>query len=268
MANKLPLGQQPKNITDIFSSMINQGWGGDGLSRRMDEALYNIGLTFCKFKGHYEVFQNCFELFDSTRQNISKLDIPSISVEYLYVRSFAALLGAVTMASGGLLTESITLTRSMLENAVYANYIHRQPSMESVWLNRNKNDESEKACRGAFKWIEVIKHIEPSQLQENIHIHYKKCIDLGAHPNPYASGINLKLEDGLILSSIIHGDPIMKSTVMTCIGKAAFDVLGIYCGIYPNTFQANDFKYRLENLQALLSRLTQEMIEANSKGSQ
>jgi hypothetical protein len=216
--------------------------------------LCNIGISYCDLKGHFEFFKKSFEAFEITRSNLSDSDIPPIPVEYLFPRTIAALLGAVMMASGGLLTESMALTRSMLENAAYAFYIHNNPVAGDIWLNRHKKDGKIK-FRKYFKWVEIIPHIYPLKLRKEIGSQYDKCIDYGAHPNPYASGINVQAKNGKVVSNIINGNPKFIKTILSCLEKAILTVFEVYKSIYPDTYKKNNLDIRIQNLHGLYIRI-------------
>jgi hypothetical protein len=148
----------------------------------------------------------------------------------------------------------------MLENAVYANYIHKNPAMEDVWLDRNESEDDEKRCKNHFKWVEVIKHISPNQLKEEIQAQYKKAIEFGAHPLPRASGINVTTTDGNIMSSIIHGDKNTIKLILCRVEKITIAVFKVFMTIYPNTFKMNNLDIRFHALDELFRRITPDAI--------
>jgi hypothetical protein len=98
----------------------------------------NIGVSFHELRGHFEFLKESWKIFEALQQRVSKAEIAAIPVELLLVRTCAAFLGTSMMALGGILTEAMTLTRSMIENAVYASFIHNNPEMADIWTKQRK----------------------------------------------------------------------------------------------------------------------------------
>lgn len=154
------------------------------------------------------------------------------------------------MAMGGVLSEAMNLVRSILENAVYANFIHKKREMADIWLKRNDNHECKQRQRDMFKWGSVLDQIPP-EYRKNIQDLYGKCIDYGAHPNPGASILNMTFPDDRIMLSIIHGDPLSIKTILCIVAKAVILVSAIFKNIYPNIFKMNNLDEQLESLNEL-----------------
>src|SRR5207249_3182286 len=96
--------------------------------------------------------------------------------------------GAVRMAASGQLPETFMLLRGVIENALYALHIKRDPAppaLAQIWIRRSLGDTQEKQVRSEFAVGNVMKTLQA----ESVQIHsvtadlYGRCLDLGAHPN-------------------------------------------------------------------------------------
>jgi hypothetical protein len=257
--NSNPPSREPESFMNLYPYIQKAGWGNDEFSKRIDSVFCNIGVSFYELSSHFEFLKESWTIFETLQQKVSKHEITPIPVELLLVRTFAAFLGASMMASGGLLTESMTLTRSMIENAVYANYIHKNPGMADVWINRTKDTSSIKRCKDCFAWGVVRNQISPVQLKNDIQVRYENCIEFGAHPNEKGSYINLTVTENQMYSCLQQGDPKLRKGVLCCVERSTVSVFEVFKTIFPHTFEKY-IEIGLQNLHRLLDPIVRDAI--------
>ena len=75
--------------------------------------------------------------------------------------------------------------RGSIENALYALYAHHTPSMQQIWLDREKDEEAREKCRSSFSYGKALKALadEDASLKKTIDGIYQESIDCGAHPD-------------------------------------------------------------------------------------
>ena len=109
---------------------------------------------------------------------------PTVSV--LILNAHAAFRAGLSLALSGQLLPVFMALRGALESALYANAISHRPDMEKVWLNRDRDEDARKVCRGEFtikKMIDSLAKVQDPEFAEAVRDAYDSTIDFGAHPN-------------------------------------------------------------------------------------
>jgi hypothetical protein len=113
----------------------------------------------------------------------------------LLLKCHSAFRAATGLAMAGQACEATAICRSMLEFAAYALHMHRDPTLEEVWLNRLTDDASLKKQKKAFHHVDVLASVKAANRHardrfENL---YQRTIDFGGHPNERSVTGNLKM---------------------------------------------------------------------------
>jgi hypothetical protein len=132
-----------------------------------------------------------FEKIDTFffKNSLTKNDFLSLSspVRELSLQSRITWTASIRIALSGQPYAATPLLRTALEAACYASLINSDSSLETVWINRNNDVDSEKKSRKIFSPAvsNVSKLISKvsTDLGESISEAYDECIDDGAHPN-------------------------------------------------------------------------------------
>ncbi|WP_323658389.1 hypothetical protein [Pectobacterium versatile] len=119
---------------------------------------------------------------------------------FLAFNSYSLMLSGIKTVLTGHAFAVYPIFRTSLESIIYACYINESEELQTIWLDRNKNDSSKKKCREAFKIKKMIKDIRSHLPTEHENIGYmiseiyEASIDFGAHPN--VRGIVEQLSNG------------------------------------------------------------------------
>jgi hypothetical protein len=224
---------------------VPPGWGQDKLTEFLDKVRANQLGAFANRRGAINRLAAIDEAFITILGGSSNPG--QVMVTMLFFRCQSALRGAAGLAMAGQAVESYSLNRSALEFAGYALHIFRNPTLDEVWLNRNRNQSSTDAARHAFSHKKVLKSVVAADRQagERFEALYQQAIDLGAHPNQLAVMGNMEIVDEngskQMRSIELHGGGIaqnlaLKTTVlcglvsldlMQCVYAARFELLGL-----------------------------------------
>lgn len=159
------------------------GWGSDSLSKFLEDAYRNRFATFANKRPWFEKLSKidaCFAL-------VAKdwLNPISIVTPLLYLRSHAKFRAACEHALAGQVAEIFPELRASLEYAGYALHIHKNSSLEEIWLRRHDDKQTLKVVNGEFTVTNIRKTIETSdrKLAAIFDELYQRAIDFGGHPN-------------------------------------------------------------------------------------
>src|SRR5688572_19032190 len=106
---------------------------------------------------------------------------------FLGMNAYYLFLASVRSAISGHVSGVFPLARAGLESACYAFLMKDDSALESIWTNRDRNDQQRTACRRAFTSAvkdagQKLRSVQPdigNYLQEL----YDAAITFGAHPN-------------------------------------------------------------------------------------
>jgi hypothetical protein len=203
------------------------------LSEFLEAAHQNRFATFANKPDQYLRLTQIDKCF--ARIGDGWMNPPNLVPPLLFFRSHAAFRAACEHAMAGQIIDTFVSIRALIETAGYALHIHRNPSLEEVWLRRHDDESCEKKVKQEFKISKVRESIRASD-REGVKIFamlYERSIDFGAHPNERAvtgsmsvskadSSSNYKLlllqGDGLPL------DHALKSAAQA--GVCALEILG------------------------------------------
>ena len=158
-------------------------WAKDPLSEYVENIFEKARTSCCEYRWYYKSLLAVHELFLDVVSNLPK-PIHSVA-PFFMARSHASFLAAVTLALGGQTPECYSLLRGCIENALYWFYIWKNPSLETVWIDRHKGDEQRKACKTSFQMGGIMKSLQETDARAHRYVStlYDRTIDRGAHPN-------------------------------------------------------------------------------------
>jgi hypothetical protein len=155
----------------------------------------------------------------------------------------------------GQFAESYSLIRGCLECSAYALHIHTNKNLEDMWLNRNMDEASKKACRKAFKITPIkqtLSSYEP-RLEEIWSTLYELTIDFGAHPNQASILSTSKIEnqkDSISLqNNVISSSDLNIDLSLKTVYEAGICALLIFEKIKPEFFKILGISQELEVLR-------------------
>ncbi len=114
-----------------------------------------------------------------------------------------------------------------MENAAYAVHVHRDPSLEKIWLNRHTGVEGMRASKRAFQHTSVIDSVIAANRHagERFQKLYQRTIDLGGHPNERSVTGSMKIEKNderhLMLAIMLHGDGTALDAALKSVAQCA-----------------------------------------------
>ena len=134
------------------------GWGADKLTEFLDNGRNGHWATFVKKRPVVERLIQIDAQFVKVSTNW--MNPESQITAQLLLRCHAALRTAAGLAMAGQACEATVMCRSTLEFAAYALHIHRDPALETIWLNRHNDAATEKQQKKAFKQVTVLASVK------------------------------------------------------------------------------------------------------------
>lgn len=185
-------------------------WGNDELTRYLDNARHNQWATFHNKRSQIRKLIAIDAQFSKVTDGWINPDreIPA----QLFLRCMASFRATCGHAMAGQVREVFVTARVQLEDAGMAVHLHRDRTLEEIWLRRNDSPAAERKQRDACAIHLVIKAVKAANRHAGDRFEklYKEAIDFGAHPNQRAVTAHLKTErqpDRLTMNAIMqHGD--------------------------------------------------------------
>lgn len=171
-------------------------WGADEVTGFLDAARDNAVASFVN---NNELFEKLIKIDRVYRKITSaRMDQGFWFSRVLSQKAHPAFLAAVQLGLNTQITESYCQMRSVLEYALYAYFINKNPKLADIWANRQNGEEARKAVKNAFKISPIIKLLEEehSVLGSVVNELYNRTIDWGAHPNANSLFGVLEIEEG------------------------------------------------------------------------
>jgi hypothetical protein len=254
VADKTPKGvrRAPATFEEISAELRSAGWGRDELTKEIEKAFCNIGVSFLKLKPHFELLQKANEIFVDAFAQMSTNTLESNIAQLLFGRNFGCFLGAVRLSCSGQLAETWVLLRACIENSLYAFYISRNPKHAKIWIDRHKDEASKKKCKDTFKvgsiWAEL-KTSSATTAKEAKQL-YDRAIDWGAHPNERSVFPNIvPKQDGSGLSlHLITSDPTFIRVGVIYTIKTSLLTFRIFALVFPDVFGQPNLQVKMTNL--------------------
>lgn len=243
----------PSSLAEIHSEVEKRGWGQDLLTKKIEHAFCNIGVSFLELKPYFELLIKAAEIFEDTSKLLSYLELDELISVSLFARAYSCFFAAVRLSCSGQITEMWVLLRACLENSLYAFYISENPELAKVWTERHDNEDTKRKCKKAF----VVKNIwndleaKSKSIAKEAKSVYEQSIDWGAHPNertlfpnlvekPEGSGFNLQ---------ILNPNLDLMRASLTTIVFTADVVFRIFALIFPDEFQQPNLALKISNLR-------------------
>ncbi len=250
----------PSKFSEIESDLERNGWREDTLTKQIENAFCNTGVSFLRLKPYFDLLIKADEIFENAIGLLSYSELDGLISIALFGRAAGCFFGAVRLSCSGQLTETWALLRACLENSLYAFYIHGNPNLTKMWSERHKSETHRKQCKDAF----IIKNIW-SALEAKSHSiakeakdSYETYIDWGAHPNERSIFPNLQIKQdrsGYNLS-ILNPDPTFMRASLLMIALTASLVFRIFALIFPDEFKQPNLALKISNLNHQIKPLS------------
>lgn len=183
----------------------------------------------------------------------------------LLLNAHALFRAALKAAMSGQLPPVFMLLRGSIESALYAHAMVVKPSLQGVWLEREKDEDSRQNCRREFSAANVFRHLEQAHekaFADNVREAYGYTIDFGAHPNSRSLLSSTKIEavDGAhaLDFAYIHGSGSfeLRQSLVACFetGILVFFVNLLSSNEHPRTRELNDRVLALQECVPLFSK--------------
>jgi hypothetical protein len=238
-----------------ISKLIPQPYhfGSDPITTYIKVAINNIYSTYIKKSDAFSNLKLVEKQFSYITKNISSPN--DIYLGLLLTRTHGYFLSSTQLAMAGQVTESYSLIRGCLECSAYALHIHTNKNLEDVWLNRNMEEASKRACRKAFQITSIkqtLSSYEP-RLEEIWSTLYELTIDFGAHPNQASILSTSKIdnqEDSIHLQNrVISSSDLNIDLSLKTVYEAGICALLIFEKIKPEFFKILGISQELEVLR-------------------
>lgn len=116
----------------------------------------------------------------------------------LFLNAHASWRAAIRLALSGQILPTFMTLRGSIESALYANAMVVNPTLQNIWIERDKSEKSRNECRKEFTAKKMFKYLSEAHDQEfSKHIEniYNSTIDFGAHPNTRSILARTKIDE-------------------------------------------------------------------------
>ncbi len=238
--------------TEIASELDKINWGKDTLSKNIEAAFFNIGVSFLKLRSYCECLTKAAEIFDDAIKLLSYSDLKGLVSISLFGRAYGCFIGAVRLSCSGQITETWVLLRACIENSLYAFYIADNPEYATVWVERHDSETHKKKCKKVFTIGNIWKALEAKSqsITKEAKVCYEDTIDWGAHPNERALFLNLEDKQdssGYKLNVLNTDEVVMRHSLCTVLSTVSL-VFKIFALIYPDEFKQPNLTVKIDNL--------------------
>lgn len=242
----------PSKFTQIIPHLEKKGWGKDMLTRLLDAAFYNVGVTFLKLKPYLELQAKALEIFFDAANALSWSTLDGFVSHSLVTRAASCYFAAVRLSCAGQMTETWVMLRACLENSLYAFYVARNPKLAEIWMKRHDSEASKNSCKQKFRignmWADLEK--ESRRIAKEAKALYGTSIDCGGHPNERSVTPNMvqkKDGSGYNLAVLNPGEALTRMSLMTALMTCSC-VIKIFALIFPDQFDQPNLKMKISNL--------------------
>jgi len=250
---------ETSRFSKIIPDLENKGWGKDVLTRLLEAAFYNVGVTFLKLKPYLELQTKALEIFFDAGNALSWSTVDGFVCCSLLTRAASCHFAAVMLSCAGQITETWVMLRACLENSLYAFYVARNPKLAEIWMNRHDNETSKDACKRQFMignmWKDLAK--ESRRIAKEAKALYETSIDCGGHPNERSVTPNVvqkKDRSGYHVKILNPGEALTRMslimTLMTC--SCVFEIFSL---IFQDQFDQPNLKMKISYLKEQIKPL-------------
>lgn len=224
------------------------------LTKYLTDYWRNVVAATHNIRPMFDDFAEIDNLYRLILDNLNQVDdqVPNM----LLFRSHTAYLGAVTFAISGQAGESYVAMRAALEGALYSHFIAGNLARQRVWLDRHQSNEARKKSRKEFHTQAMIKHLsdKDSHLGGVFQKLYDRTIDLGAHPNPYATLSQFDISSTgtrheFIANYFVFDEPYFPMCLKS-VAQVGINALNIFEHLYKTRFKILQIDSRLSALDA------------------
>ena len=264
---KTTTSQVPSDLSQIKEELIKNGWGKDVLTRTIEDAFCNVGISFLKLKPYFELLIKADEIFHDVSVLLSYTNLDGLIAVSLFGRARGCFFGAVRLSCSGQITETWTLLRACLENSLYAFYIAENPEYAEVWTERHDSEVQKRKCKNVFVIGNMLKALnaKSENIAKEAKDWYDMSIDFGAHPNERSLFMNLeqKISGSGFKLHILNPDETFMRSGLCSILLTTSTVFNIFSLIFPKEFSQANIKVKIQNLDTrmrpLLFGVTQQL---------
>lgn len=244
---------------ELENALKQTNWGSTFLTEFLNSAHENTIISYCKLRGHFEVFENLTQLFKDLLERVSELNEHNLPLGLFLGRACGSFLGAVRLSSSGQLSESYAQLRLCLENALYAFGIHHEPPLAKAWLERHSSEEKRKTCKRKFQPTAIIKSLtdQDHRLGKAVARDYEKCIDFGAHPNERSVFPNVRVTNHeghaeMRIALLNTSREFLEAAMLAC-ATTALNAIKIFEIMYPDQWKAVNGREKVHTVEATLA---------------
>lgn len=233
------------------------GWEQPKMTAYFEAMWANTVATFAQKRELHRLCRIDDLMFDVTNGwSGGSPTAQSIVPLLMYFRSHSAFRAACAMGMGGAIVEGVAVLRQSLEFAGYAALVHSDPTLASIWWDRDQTDEDEKKARRTFTHGAVV--AANGKLDTSLpgiyDTLYDRLIQFGAHPNEKSISGSMKLDiaeaETKLLQIYLQGDGHQLDHWIHTANQVGILVLKIFEKIHAARFAAIGAAKRINELAA------------------
>ncbi len=263
---------------ELQAKLKSTNWPKTTLFTLLTNANNNNLISLLKLKGYSGLLRDLLDAFEKAIQKLAYSNEDELMIVSLFARTYGSFFASIRLASSGQLTDSWAQSRTCLENALYAFYMHDDPSLIHIWTNRQKTDQDRRQCRKHFQYTKIIGKLKANhpRLANQTDKLYQMCIDYGAHPTEWSVAINWQLlqKGGRQVTrlSLLNRDETFMRGCLALNANVGLRVLSIFNLVYSNEFNAANMPIVISNIERTFRAIaltTSQMLRAErTKGEQ
>lgn len=204
------------------------GWENDELTKSFDRARHNQYGTYAN-----KPMTRKLSAIDAQFAAASKVWLnPQSEIQAMFLlRCHFAFRTAAGLGMAGQACEATVMCRAMLEFAAYALHMHRQSTLEMIWLERHTDETALKKQKKAFQHVAVLESVKAANRHAGKRFEelYQRTIDFGGHPNERAIISNMQIieEPGKrnMMAIMMHGDGIALDHTLKTVAQCGVNSL-------------------------------------------
>lgn len=261
---------------ELQAKLKSTNWPKTTLFTLLTKANNNNLISLLKLKGYSRLLSDLLDAFEKANRKLAYSNEDELMIISLFARTYGSFFASIRLASSGQLTDSWAQSRTCLESALYAFYMHDDPSLIHIWTNRQKTDQDRKKCRKHFQYIKIIDKLRAnhSRLAKQTNELYQMCIDFGGHPTDRSVAINWQiLQEGgrqITRLNLLNCDEAFMRGCLTFNASVGIRVLSIFNLVYPDEFKAANIPIVITNIErtyrAIAFTTTQMLRSEGTKG--
>lgn len=233
---------------------VPPGWGSDDLTEYFDVARSNAYASYVNRQKLFGLIVEANSLFRVIDMNNHPLIYPAL----MLLKAHSAFMTAAELAMSTRASEAYAISRTVIENGLYAIYFLKHPDKIKIWTDRHQNLDSRKMVRQTFTYNAIRDEFIKADpvWGGRAGMLYEDSIDWGAHPNANALHGNLEVveyqDDVNFNISYLSKNPVLNAAIAEHVLRTGILLINIQRTVFQTRFTAEAMS-RMEKLNNILS---------------